>query len=123
MTNDGEEIAWINGKIVPAKEACVSVLDHGFLFGDGVFEGLRVSTAGIFRFDEPMRRLEIAARAIGLEVEGGMDRVRSVARETARAWGSRPGYLRLILSRGVGALGLDPASCKAAGDCLLLKRL
>jgi branched-chain amino acid aminotransferase len=105
------EIAWIDGGIIPASEARVSILDHGFLFGDGVFEGIRVTTAGIFRLDDHMRRLEIATRAIGLEVEGGIDRVRAVARETARAWGPREGYLRLILSRGVGALGLDPASC------------
>jgi branched-chain amino acid aminotransferase len=111
-TNQNEaEIAWIDGGIVSAREARVSILDHGFLFGDGVFEGIRVTAAGIFRLDDHMRRLEIAARAIGLEVEGGMDRVRAVARETARAWGPREGYLRLILSRGVGALGLDPASC------------
>jgi branched-chain amino acid aminotransferase len=109
-TNE-EEIAWVDGAIVPASQARVSVLDHGFLFGDGVFEGIRVTPAGIFRFDDHIRRLEIAARAIGIDVEGGMERVRAVARETTLAWGRREGYLRLILSRGVGALGLDPASC------------
>ncbi len=110
-TAETSDIAWIDGQIVPASEARVSVLDHGFLFGDGVFEGIRVTAAGIFRLDEHMRRLEIAARAIGLEIQGGMETVRAVATETARAWGPREGYLRLILSRGVGALGLDPASC------------
>jgi branched-chain amino acid aminotransferase len=110
-TQNEAEIAWIDGGIVLASEARVSVLDHGFLFGDGVFEGIRVTTGGIFRFDDHMRRLEIAARTIGLEIEGGMDTVRAVAVETARAWGPREGYLRLILSRGVGALGLNPASC------------
>ena len=109
-----EMIAWIDGKVVPANQARVPVLDHGFLFGDGVFEGIRVTTAGVFRFDEHIRRLETAARMIGLEVEGGMERVRSIVRETTLAWGRREGYLRLILSRGVGALGLDPASCGAA---------
>ena len=111
MMNSEEEIAWVDGKIVPAREARISVLDHGFLFGDGVFEGIRVTPAGIFRFDDHMKRLATAMRAVGIEVEGGMDRVREVARETTRAWGAREGYLRLIVSRGVGALGLDPASC------------
>ena len=109
--NSEEEIAWVDGKIIPAREARIPVLDHGFLFGDGVFEGIRVTPAGIFRFNDHMKRLSTAMRAVGIEVEGGMDRVREVARETTRAWGAREGYLRLILSRGVGALGLDPASC------------
>lgn len=112
MMSSGQEIAWIEGKIVPAREARVPVLDHGFLFGDGVFEGIRITPAGIFRFEDHMKRLETASRAVGIEVAGGMDRVREAARETTRAWGEREGYLRLILSRGVGALGLDPASCE-----------
>jgi branched-chain amino acid aminotransferase len=99
MTNSEEEIAWVDGKIVPAREARISVLDHGFLFGDGVFEGIRVTPAGIFRFDDHMKRLATAMRAVGIDVEGGMDRVREVARETTRAWGAREGYLRLILSQ------------------------
>lgn len=111
MMSSEQIIAWIDGKIVPADEARVSVLDHGFLYGDGVFEGIRVTPAGIFRFEDHMKRLETASRAVGIEVPGGFDRVREVARETTRAWGSREGYLRLIMSRGVGGLGLDPASC------------
>jgi branched-chain amino acid aminotransferase len=111
MSNE-KEIAWVEGKIVPVAEARVPVLDHGFLYGDGVFEGIRVTPAGIFRFDDHMKRLETASRAVGIEIAGGMDQVREVARETARAWGPREGYLRLILTRGIGGLGLDPASCK-----------
>ena len=119
MTNSAEEIAWVDGKIVPAREATIPVLDHGFLFGDGVFEGMRVTPLGIFRLDDHMKRLETASRAVGIEVEGGMDRVRDVARETTRAWGRRDGYLRLIVSRGVGALGLDPATCeRSATVCI-----
>ncbi len=109
--SDEQEIAWVEGKIVPAREARVPVLDHGFLYGDGIFEGIRVTPAGIFRFDDHMRRFETASRAVGIAVAGGMDRVREVARETTRAWGPRAGYLRLILTRGIGGLGLDPASC------------
>jgi branched-chain amino acid aminotransferase len=111
MMNSEQEIAWVEGKIVPASEARVPVLDHGFLYGDGVFEGIRVTQAGIFRFDDHMKRLEIAIRAVGITVPGGMDRIRQVARETTRAWGPHEGYLRLIVSRGIGDLGLDPASC------------
>jgi branched-chain amino acid aminotransferase len=110
-----DAIAWVDGALVPANEARIPVLDHGFLFGDGVFEGIRVTPAGIFRFEDHMRRLSVSARAVGIEVPGGFDRVREVARETTRAWGPRAGYLRLILTRGVGALGIDPASCPASG--------
>jgi branched-chain amino acid aminotransferase len=111
----GEErdaIAWIDGAIVDAAEARVSILDHGFLYGDGVFEGIRLTPAGIFRFEDHMKRLATAASAVGIAIPGGIDRVRGVARETTRAWGRRDGYLRLILTRGPGNLGLDPASCK-----------
>lgn len=110
--SDGDQaIAWVDGKIIPATEAKVSLLDHGFLFGDGIFEGIRVTPAGIFRFDDHIKRLETAGRAVGISPKGGFERVRQVACETTRAWGRRAGYLRLIVSRGVGALGIDPATC------------
>lgn len=115
MKNDQDEIAWIDGQIMPASEARIPILDHGFLFGDGVFEGIRVTPAGIFRFEDHMKRLATAARAVGIAPTAGFDQVREVARETTRAWGSRHGYLRLILTRGVGALGIDPATCPEPG--------
>jgi branched-chain amino acid aminotransferase len=110
-----QEIAWIEGRIVPACEARIPILDHGFLFGDGIFEGIRVTLAGIFRLEDHLRRLATAARAVGIELPGGLERMREVACETTRAWGAREGYLRLIVSRGVGALGIDPASCPTPG--------
>jgi branched-chain amino acid aminotransferase len=112
MSNLPEQIAWIEGQIVSANEARVPILDHGFLFGDGVFEGIRITPAGIFRFEDHMKRLSTAARAVGIEIYGGIEQVREVARETTRAWGAREGYMRLIVTRGIGALGLDPASCE-----------
>ncbi|MFK7896929.1 MAG: aminotransferase class IV [Myxococcota bacterium] len=111
MTQSDEPIAWVDGEIMPASEARIPILDHGFLFGDGVFEGIRVTPRGIFRLDGHMKRLGTAALAIGIEVEGGFDRVREVAIATTRAWGPREGYLRLIVTRGVGRLGIDPSGC------------
>lgn len=111
MAPPDQPIAWIDGEIVPADTARLPILDHGFLFGDGVFEGIRVTEGGIFRLDDHMRRLEVAARAVGIKPLGGFDAVRQVAVETTRAWGRRDGYLRLIVTRGVGALGIDPATC------------
>lgn len=111
MNGSDEAIAWVEGRIVPAAEARVPLLDHGVLFGDGIFEGIRVTHAGIFRLDDHMKRLATAGLAVGIEPEGGFARVREVACETTRAWGPREGYLRLIVMRGVGALGIDPSTC------------
>ncbi len=111
MSGTDEAIAWVDGQIGPAADAKIPILDHGFLFGDGVFEGIRVTEKGIFRLADHMKRLETAGRAIGIMPDGGFDRVREVACETTRAWGPRDGYLRLIVSRGVGALGIDPSTC------------
>ena len=111
MTRDDSAIAWVEGEIVSASVAKVPLLDHGFLFGDGIFEGMRVTAAGIFRLDDHMRRLETAGRAVGIEPTGGFALAREIACETTRAWGAREGYLRLIVSRGVGALGIDPGTC------------
>ena len=72
-----ERIAWIDGKIVPAEEARVSVLDHGFLYGDGVFEGIRVTPVAIFRFEDHMKRLETASRAVGIEIADCLARYRT----------------------------------------------
>lgn len=108
---DPQTLCWIEGKVLPATEARIPVLDHGFLFGDGVFEGIRVTARGIFRFAEHMKRLETGARAIGLDVPGGFERVADAARETTRAWGARAGYMRLVVTRGVGAMGIDPSTC------------
>lgn len=113
--DENDEIAWIDGQILPASEARIPVLDHGFLFGDGVFEGIRLTPNGVFRFEDHMQRLAIASRAVGIEPEGGFEAVREVVREIARAFGARHGYLRLIMTRGVGALGIDPASCPRPG--------
>jgi branched-subunit amino acid aminotransferase/4-amino-4-deoxychorismate lyase len=87
------------------------VLDHGFLFGDGVFEGIRVTPRGIFRFADHMKRLETGRPRDRLVVPGGFERVtRSRARRPAPG-APREGYLRLVVTRGVGALGIDPSTC------------
>ena len=111
MTMSNDSIAWVEGKIIPAAEARVPALDHGLLFGDGVFEGIRVTDRGLFRLDDHMKRLETAGRAVGIGAEAVFDRAREAACETTRAFGRQEGYLRLIVTRGVGALGIDPATC------------
>jgi branched-chain amino acid aminotransferase len=103
---------WIEGGIVEGSEARISVLDHGLLYGDGVFEGMRVYGGKLFRLSDHLRRFACGARAIGLELPGGLERVEKIVLETARALGEEEAYLRLLATRGQGALGVDPSTCE-----------
>lgn len=102
---------WIDGNIVEGSEAKISVTDHGFLYGDGVFEGMRAYNGRLFRLDDHMRRLATSARAIALDIPGGLDHVRDVVLKTVAATGYADAYIRLLVTRGDGPLGLDPTSC------------
>ena len=102
---------WIGGEIVDGAEARLPVTDHGLLYGDGVFEGIRVYGRGVFRLPDHLRRIGVSARAIGLEIPGGLPALEKVVLETARAYGEPEAYLRLIVTRGDGALGVDPTLC------------
>ena len=106
---------WIDGRIVDEAQARIPVTDHGLLYGDGVFEGLRVYERRIFRLADHVRRLQISARAIGLSLPLDATRTEKVLVETARAFcdAERRGdcYLRLVATRGSGSLGVDPTTC------------
>ena len=104
---------WIGGAIVEASEARIPVTDHGLLYGDGIFEGLRVYGGAIFRLPDHLRRLGAAARALGIEIPGGLAEVEKILLATARAYGQPDAYIRLLVTRGDGALGVDPTSCKS----------
>ncbi len=104
---------WIDGAIVDGAEARVPVTDHGLLYGDGVFEGIRIFARTVFRLDAHLTRLEAGARALALELPGGVAALRRIVLETARAHGADDAYVRLIVTRGEGALGVDPTSCEA----------
>ena len=103
---------WIEGEIVEGADARIPVTDHGLLYGDGVFEGLRVYGGAIFRLSDHLRRLGAAARAVGIEIPGGLAAVEEILLATARAYGRPDAYIRLLVTRGDGALGVDPTSCK-----------
>jgi len=91
--------------------ATVSVRDHGLLYGDGVFEGMRMEGRAVFRLDDHMRRFAFGMRAIGLELPGGIARARDAVLETCRAHDEDDAYLRLVVTRGEGPLGVDPTGC------------
>jgi branched-chain amino acid aminotransferase len=114
---------WIDGNIVDGDAARVPVTDHGLLYGDGIFEGIRVYRRGVFRLEAHLQRFEAAARAIALDLPGGIAAVRDVVLQTVRAYGADEAYVRLIATRGEGALGVDPTTCAAPRIICLVDRV
>jgi len=104
---------WLDGRIVDGADAKIPVTDHGLLYGDGIFEGIRVYARRVFRLPDHLRRFGASARAIGLELPGGLDAMEKIVLETARAHGANEAYLRLVATRGSGELGVDPTECHA----------
>ena len=102
---------WIDGRVVDASEARVSVLDHGLLYGDGIFEGIRAYARGVFRLDDHLARLVTSAKAIDLTLPVSVDAIRNIVLDTLRALGRDDAYVRLVVTRGEGALGVDPTTC------------
>ncbi len=102
---------WLDGKLVDEKDAKISVFDHGLLYGDGVFEGIRVYNSRIFELEAHIRRLYNSAKAIRLEVPMSRSRLISAIEKTVEANGVIDGYIRLLITRGVGTLGLNPFVC------------
>ena len=99
---------WINGKLYDKEDAKISVYDHGLLYGDGVFEGLRSYGGNVFRLEEHLTRLWNSAKAILLEIPLSREEIGRAIHETLKANGLDDGYIRLIVTRGAGSLGLDP---------------
>jgi len=102
---------YLDGKFVPKEEAKISVFDHGLLYGDGVFEGIRSYNGRVFRLDEHLERLYNSARAIMLEIPLSISEMEEALLETLRRNNLSDAYIRLVVTRGVGDLGLDPAKC------------
>lgn len=104
-------VIWINGQYYDRDKAAVSVFDHGLLYGDGVFEGIRIYGGKVFRLQAHIDRLYASAKAIWLEIPmANPDMVRMVDEATAKS-SIQEGYIRLVVTRGVGDLGLDPRKC------------
>ncbi|HYQ40921.1 MAG TPA: branched-chain-amino-acid transaminase [Polyangiaceae bacterium] len=102
----------IDGQLVSEGEAKISVLDHGLLYGDGLFEGIRVRAGRIFRLDQHLARLELGARYLGLELPFDTRGRARIVQETVAAFGQKDAYVRLLVTRGEGPLGVDPTTCK-----------
>jgi branched-chain amino acid aminotransferase len=103
---------WIDGKISDPRDAKISVYDHGFLYGDGIFEGIRAYNGKIFECAAHVDRLWDSAKSIRLQIPYTREQVCAAMEETLKATGYRDAYIRLIVSRGVGYLGLSPTKCE-----------
>ncbi|ADZ84548.1 branched-chain-amino-acid transaminase [Cellulosilyticum lentocellum] len=113
------QIIYLDGQYVEEGEAKISVFDHGVLYGDGVFEGIRAYNGRIFRCEDHIDRLYAAAKAIMLEIPLTKEEMTEVLLETCRRNDLRDGYIRLVVTRGKGDLGLSPKTCpKATVFCI-----
>ncbi len=110
-TGAGVPTVWLDGKWYDRETATVSVYDHGLLYGDGIFEGIRVYGGKIFKLSEHLDRLYDSAKAIWLTIPMPKDEMASVTEEAVRRSGIAEAYIRHIITRGVGDLGLDPRKC------------
>ena len=102
---------YLDGKLVEAAEAKISVFDHGLLYGDGIFEGIRLYDGNVFRLEEHLERLEYSAKALLLTMPWSRQEISDAVCETCRANQLQNGYIRLVVTRGIGDLGLSPWLC------------
>ncbi len=103
---------WIDGQLYEKEQARISVFDHGLLYGDGVFEGIRIYDGCIYRLEQHLERLWSSAKYIKLAIPMTREEMRAAIVETVRANGLRNGYIRLVVTRGEGDLGLNPENCR-----------
>lgn len=102
---------YINGKFVPKEEAKISVFDHGYLYGDGVFEGIRAYNGRVFRLKEHIDRLYDGVKSIMINLSETKEEMKEIILQTLRENNLKDAYIRVVISRGTGDLGLDPRKC------------
>jgi len=109
---------WLDGKLVDREDAKITVFDHGLLYGDGVFEGIRIYSGRIFELDAHIKRLYESAKAIRLTISMSQSELAGAVERTVEANNITDGYVRLVVTRGVGTLGLNPFVCK--NSCIFI---
>lgn len=119
----GEQLIFLNGHFVTKENAVVSVYDHGFLYGDGVFEGIRAYNGNVFRLKEHLIRLYESAKSILLDIPYSLEEMSDIVTETLRQNELKSGYIRLVVSRGKGNLGLDPRHCTSPSVVCIVEEL
>ncbi|MDE0887921.1 MAG: branched-chain-amino-acid transaminase [Phycisphaerales bacterium] len=114
---------WLDGKLVPRAEATVSVFDHGLLYGDGCFEGIRAYGGRILKLKTHLARMFESASLIHLVPAFDLEQIEDAIRETMDANGITDGYIRLVFTRGVGTLGLHPFRCPTPGTFIIADKI
>lgn len=119
------ESQWIflGGNFVKKEDAVISVYDHGFLYGDGVFEGIRVYSGNVFRLDAHLKRLFESAQSIMLKIPYTLEEMTQLIVETVKKNQLESAYIRVVVSRGKGNLGLDPSTCSAPSVIIIAEEL
>jgi len=113
-------VVYLDGEYLPKEQAKISVFDHGFLYGDGVFEGIRAYNGRVFRLDEHVERLYRSAKAIMLGISLSQSEMREAVLETCRRNDLPNGYIRVVVSRGMGDLGINPQNCRAGATVVII---
>ena len=116
-----KSLIYINGDLVPESEAKISVLDHGFLYGDGVFEGIRAYKGVVFKLREHIERLYDSAKFLKIEIPMSKEELIEAILETIRKNGLTDCYIRVVVTRGIGDLGLDPRKCGKPSIIIIAK--
>jgi branched-chain amino acid aminotransferase len=114
-------LVYVSGSFVPAAQASVSVFDHGLLYGDGIFEGIRAYNGRVFKLERHIDRLFDSAKAIRLEIPHSPADVCAIVVDACRQNGITDGYIRLVVTRGPGDLGIDPRPCQRAELIVIVK--
>lgn len=114
---------YIDGKLYDKENAKISVFDHGLLYGDGVFEGIRMYNGKIFKYVEHIDRLFESARAIGIRIPMSKKEVIKAMEDTLKANDLKDGYVRLLVTRGIGDLGLDPKLCEMPSVIIIADKI
>ena len=114
---------YIDGKYCSERDAKISVFDHGLLYGDGIFEGIRAYNRRVFKLQEHLDRLFRSAKAILLDVPLSLPKLRAAVLETCRRNRVTDGYIRLVVTRGIGTLGLNPNRCKSPSVIIIAGKI
>src|ERR1044071_5030851 len=114
-----DPIIWIDGKLVPKNDAKVSVYDHGLLYGDGVFEGIRQYSGRVFKKEEHLKRLYESAQGVRLTIPYTQQQLSQALEETLAANKLRDSYIRLVVTRGIGYLGISPKNCTSPATFII----
>ena len=110
---------YIDGNYYDRENAKISVFDHGLLYGDGIFEGLRIYNSKVFKLKEHIKRLYMSAKAINLDIGMSLQEMEDTVNEIVKKNNKENGYIRLLVTRGAGDLGIDPAKCKKASVIII----